>query len=253
MIKIIICGILGKMGTKLMEACFEDKNIEVVAGVDVEDGVLANIPIYKSFTACKQQADAVIDFSNPVLAPQIVDYCRSTQTALVMCTTGHSDAQSAMIRKLSDDVAVFRSANMSLGIALLKSLAKKAASVLHNDFDIEIVERHHNRKLDSPSGTAMMLAGEINSALGGQYDYIYDRHDMRQKRDKKEIGIHAIRGGTIVGDHEVIFAGNDEIITLSHSATSRTVLAMGAINAVRFIVKQPAGLYDMDSIMTGLE
>ena len=252
MIKVMICGVLGKMGTKVMDACFEDKNIEVVAGIDQQDGMLANIPIYKTISDCKNECNVVIDFSNPALTKDITDYCRTTKTALVMCTTGHSEQQTELIRRLADDVAVFSSANMSLGIALVKALAKKAAAVLHNDFDIEIVERHHNRKLDAPSGTAMMLANEINSALGGQCDYVYDRHAVRQKRDKKEIGMHAIRGGTIVGDHDIIFAGNDELITLSHSAASRTVFAMGAINAVRFIIKQPPGLYNMDSIMTGL-
>lgn len=252
MIKLIICGVLGKMGSQLMEACFEDHNIEIVAGVDTEEGRLANIPIYKSLAACPAAADVVIDFSNPGLTGAITDYCRETHSALVMCTTGHNEAQAALIRRLADDVAVFQSANMSLGIALLKALARKAALALHNDFDIEILERHHNRKLDAPSGTAMMLAGEINTALGGQYDYVYDRQQVRRKRDKREIGLHSIRGGTIVGDHEVIFAGNDEIITLSHSAASRAIFAVGALNAARFIVKQPPGFYNMDSLMAGI-
>jgi 4-hydroxy-tetrahydrodipicolinate reductase len=252
MIRVIICGILGKMGSRVMEACFEDKNIAVAAGIDVEDGVMANIPIYSSMARCAEQADVVIDFSSPALTGQIVDFCRSSKTALVMCTTGHGDTEAELIRRLSLDVAVFKSANMSLGIALLKSLAKRAAALLRDDFDIEIVERHHNRKLDAPSGTALLLANEINASLGGHYDYVYDRHALRQKRGKREIGIHAVRGGTIVGDHEVIFAGSDELITLSHSAASRAVFAVGAINAARFIAKQPPGLYDMDSVVTGL-
>lgn len=251
MIKVIICGILGKMGSQLMDACFEDPNIEILAGVDTEEGRLANIPIYKSLAACPA-ADVVIDFSNPALTGAIVDYCRDTHCALVICTTGHTEAQAALIRRLADDAAVFQSVNMSLGVALLKTLVRKAALALHNDFDIEILERHHNRKLDAPSGTAMMLANEINTALGGQYDYVYDRHQVRRKRDKREIGLHSIRGGTIVGDHEVIFAGNDEVLTLSHSAASRAVFAVGALNAARFIVKQPPGYYNMDSLMAGI-
>lgn len=249
MIQVMICGILGNMGAKVMEACFADQDIAIVAGIDQEDGVLANIPIYKSFSDCAQKADVLIDFSNPALAPAIVDYCAQTKTALVMCTTGHSEKEVALLRGLSEIVPVFFSANMSLGIALLKALAQKATAALHSDFDIEIVERHHNRKLDAPSGTAMMLGKAINDVVGGQYEFIYNRHDVRKKRDKKEIGMHAIRGGTIVGDHEILFAGNDENITLSHSASSRTVFAVGAINAARFIVKQQPGLYDMDSLM----
>jgi len=251
MTKVIICGVLGNMGAKILDICFDDHDIEVVAGIDQQDGVLANVPIFRSFSDCDIKADVVIDFSNPVLTDSIVEYCRAQNTALVMCTTGQNESELDAIRRLADSVPVFLSANMSVGIALLKSLAARAAAMLRDNFDIEIVEYHHHRKLDAPSGTAMMLANEINASTGNKYTYVYDRHDVRKSRDKNEIGMHAIRGGTIVGAHEVIFAGNDEVITLSHQASSRTVFAVGAVNAAKFVAKQKPGIYDMDSIMAG--
>ena len=252
MVRIIICGILGNMGSRLLEACYADNDVEVVAGVDQRSGKLDNIPLFSSFNDCAVKADVVVDFSNPALTDDILDYCARTKTALVLCTTGQSEDQMSKIRELARRVAVFKSANMSLGVALLTSLVKKAAVLLGDSFDIEIIEKHHNKKVDAPSGTAFMLADAINSVRGSGYDYTYDRHEERRQRRKNEIGIHAVRGGTIVGEHEVLFAGNDEVITLSHAAASKSLFATGAVKAAHFIVKQPAGLYNMDSMVQGL-
>lgn len=252
MLKIIICGILGNMGFRMLAACYADNGIEIVAGVDQRSGKLDNIPLFSSFDDCTVKGDVVVDFSNPALTDSILAFCARTKTALVLCTTGQTEEQMEKVRELAQKVAVFKSANMSLGVALLTSLAKKAAVLLGDSFDIEIVEKHHNKKVDAPSGTALMLADAINSVRGSEYDYTYDRHEERRQRRKNEIGIHAVRGGTIVGEHEVIFAGNDEVITLAHSAASKSLFATGAVKAAHFIVKQPAGLYNMDSMVQGL-
>ncbi len=250
MLNIVLCGILGTMGTKLMEACFEDMDIGIVAGVDVRDGVLANIPLYKSISQVKEKADVVIDFSHPSLTDDICAFCRTTRTPLVLCTTGQSEQQLAVVDDLSKSVPVFKSANMSLGITVLGALCKKAAKILGDDFDIEIVEMHHNKKIDAPSGTALLLANEINSVSQNKYDYVYDRQQKREKRGRSEIGIHSVRGGTIVGEHEVIFAGNDEVLKLSHTAASKTVLAVGALKAARYLVRQKPGMYDMQDLVS---
>ncbi len=252
MVKVIISGILGSMGTRVQEACFNDSNIEIVAGIDRREGLLNNIPLYASLSDCKVKADVLIDFSNPALTDSIADYCAQTNTPLVLCTTGQDARQLACIEELSTRVPVFKSANMSMGIALLCSLAKKASLFLGDGFDVEILEKHHNKKLDAPSGTALLLADAVNSVNGQKYDYIYDRHNKKAPRESSEIGISSIRGGTIVGEHEVIFAGNDEVITLSHSAASKQVFATGAVNAAKFIVRQKPGLYDMESMVRGL-
>lgn len=252
MVKVIICGILGNMGIRLQEACFNDNNIDIVAGIDRRDGVLNNIPLFASFADCTVKGDAVIDFSNPALTGDVAAFCETTKTPLVLCTTGQDEEQLARIEALSKVVPVFKSANMSMGIALLTSLAQKASLFLKDNFDIEILEKHHNQKLDAPSGTALLLADAINEINGKKYDYVYDRHAQKKQRDKKEIGISSIRGGTIVGEHEVIFAGSDELITLTHSAASKTVFAVGAVNAAKFIVRQRPGLYDMNSMIQSL-
>ena len=248
MTKIIICGILGKMGSVVMEECFESDDVAVVAGVDKQSGVLANIPLFDSFEKCNVNADVVVDFSSSVMCEQIVSYCEKTKTALVLCTTGYSDAQLEKISQLSKIVPVFKSANLSFGIAVVKAVAAKMAIVLKNDFDIEILEKHHNKKVDAPSGTAIMLADAINDACGKEYEYVYERQSVRKPREKKELGISSIRGGTIVGEHEIMFAGVDEVITLTHSAASKTVFAKGAITAAKFLSKQKPGRYDMNNI-----
>lgn len=251
--KVILCGILGNMGARMLETCYAAEDVEVVAGVDTRDGRLDNIPLYTSFAAVKEKADVVVDFSNPALTEDIARYCETTHTPVVLCTTGQNEAQTARIAALSRTVPVFKSANMSIGIALLTALAKQAAALLGESFDIEIVEQHHRRKLDAPSGTALMLADAINAARGNAFDYVYDRHDARQARRPNEIGIHSVRGGTIVGEHEVIFAGNDEVLRLSHSASSRSLFATGALKAARYLVRQKPGIYDMDALVQGLQ
>ncbi len=250
--KVLICGILGNMGARVQELCFADNEIDLVGGIARRGGVLSNIPLFASFADCTVKADVVIDFSSPELTEDLTAYCGRTKTPAVLCTTGHDEVQLAQIEALSATVPVFKSANMSMGVALLCSLAKRASAFLRDSFDIEILEKHHNRKLDAPSGTALMLADAINSVNGQKYDYVFDRRDRKAARAKNEIGFSSIRGGTIVGEHEVIFAGSDEVVTLSHTAASKTVFAVGAVNAAKFIIRQRPGLYDMESMLQGL-
>lgn len=249
MTRIIICGILGKMGGIVMEECFNADDVQVVAGVDIKSGVLSGVPLFQSFDDCDVKADVIIDFSSPVMCEGIIKYCKATKTALVLCTTGYSSDMLEAVDRLSKTVPVFRSANLSFGVAVVKALAAKIAPVLKNDFDVEIIEKHHNKKVDAPSGTALMLADSINDACGGDYEYVYERQSVRKPRGKKELGIHAVRGGTIVGEHEIIFAGTDEVITISHSAASKTVFAKGAITAAKLLSKQKPGRYDMDNLI----
>lgn len=249
MIKIAICGANGKMG-KNVYACAEERDdCKVIAGVDVFTKEYADFPIVSAPDKLPEKPDVIIDFSNPALLNNLLGYCLSTGTPLVIGSTGYSDEQIAQIKSAAQQIPIFFTFNMSLGINLLVELAKKAASVLGDHFDIEIVEKHHNQKIDAPSGTAIMLANAINETLDNSKHYVYDRHSRRQKREKSEIGMHSIRGGTIVGEHDVIFAGNDEVITLSHFAASKKVFANGAVNAAVAIKGQPAGLYDMSLIV----
>ena len=249
MTKIVICGANGKMGKNIYNCIAERDNCEVVAGVDVYTKQYADFPIVETLAQLPEKPDVIIDFSNPALLDSLLDYCLSTGTPLVIGSTGYDDEQTAKIKSAAAQIPVFFTFNMSLGINLLVELAKKAASILGDRFDIEIVEKHHNQKIDAPSGTAIMLANAINETLDNSKHYVYDRHSRRQKREKSEIGMHAIRGGTIVGEHDVIFAGNDEVITLSHSAASKTVFAEGAVNAALFLKDKPAGLYDMSRLI----
>lgn len=249
MIKVIICGASGKMGGFVADACKSDGDIQVVAGVD-KINLGQNFPIFGDFKSINTDADVIIDFSNPVLLDSILEYAIKTNTAVVLATTGYSDSQIEQIKKASKEIPVFFTFNMSLGVNLICSLAKKAAAVLGDGFDIEIVEKHHNQKIDAPSGTAIMLANAVNSCFGGEKVYEYDRHSKRRKRSPKEIGIHSVRGGTIVGEHDVIFAGHDETVTISHSAQSKEVFAVGSVKAAKFLAEKPAGLYDMNSIIS---
>ena len=249
MIKVIICGASGKMGGFVADACKSDGDIQVVAGVD-KINLGQNFPIFGDFKSINTDADVIIDFSNPILLDSILEYAIKTNTAVVLATTGYSDSQIEQIKEASKKVPVFFSFNMSLGVNLICSLAKKAATVLGDGFDIEIVEKHHNQKIDAPSGTAIMLANAVNSCFGGEKVYEYDRHSKRQKRSKKEIGIHSVRGGTIVGEHDVIFAGHDETVTFSPSAQAKEVFAVGSVKAAKFLAEKPAGLYDMNSIIS---
>lgn len=249
MVNIAICGANGKMGRNIHSCIAEREDCTTVAGVDLFTEQYADFPIVDTPAKLPVKPDVIIDFSNPASLDGLLEYCLSTGTPLVIGATGYSDEQIARIKAASEQIPVFFTFNMSLGINLLVQLAKKAASVLGDQFDIEIVEKHHNQKIDAPSGTAIMLANAINETLDNSKNYVYDRHSRRQKREKSEIGMHAIRGGTIVGEHDVIFAGNDEVITLSHSAASKTVFAAGAVNAAVFLKGQPSGLYDMSYLV----
>lgn len=249
MTNIAISGANGKMGKTIYNCIKERDNCKVVAGIDIYTEQYADFPIVDSPAKLPVKPDVIIDFSNPSSLDGLLDYCLSTGTPIVVGSTGYSDEQIQQIKSAAEQIPVFFTFNMSLGINLLVNLAKKAASVLGDQFDIEIVEKHHNQKIDAPSGTAIMLANAINETLGNSKHYVYDRHSRRQKREKTEIGMHAIRGGTIVGEHEVIFAGNDEVITLSHSASSKTVFAEGSVNAAVYLKDQKPGLYDMQMLV----
>ncbi len=247
--KILISGASGKMGHAVAAAIAGREDCIACAGVDLRTEQYGGFPIYESFAAVNEKPDVVIDFSNPAALDSLLEYCLTNGIPAVLATTGYSEEQTAKIRKAAESIPVFFSFNMSLGINLLVQLAKKATAILGGQFDIEIVEKHHNQKLDAPSGTAIMLADAINESLGGEYHYVYDRHSKRAKREKTEIGMHSIRGGTIVGEHDVIFAGHDEVITLSHSAASKEVFAVGAVNAAVFLADQKPGMYDMSAMM----
>lgn len=249
MINVILCGSGGKMGGYVANAIKEDTGMQVVAGVDKFNNS-QSFPVFKNFSEITVACDLIIDFSHPASLDNMLEFAILKKIPLVVATTGYSEAQIESIKNASKEIPVFFTFNMSLGVNLICSLAKKAASILGDGFDVEIVEKHHNQKIDAPSGTAIMLANSINEVFGDTMNYEYDRHSKRQKRTKNEIGIHSVRGGTIVGEHDVIFAGHDEIITISHSAFSKEVFAVGAVKAARFIYGKKAGLYDMNSIMS---
>ena len=243
-------GCNGHMGRVITGICSKDDNIEIVAGIDPYDGVPNDYPVFTSIDKCDVKADVIIDFSNAKAEDALVDYCVNKQIPAVLCTTGLSDEQIDNIKKASSKVAILKSANMSLGINTMMDLLKKAANVfVEAGYDIEIVEKHHNQKLDAPSGTALALADSINEEYDNSFEYVYDRSTKREKRTNKEIGISAVRGGTIVGDHDVIFAGTDEVITFSHSAYSKSVFAKGAVEAAKFLAGKGPGFYDMKDVI----
>ena len=244
--KILLNGCLGRMGRAVTDLA-ADRGYAVVAGVDMAGGTAA-YPIYDGFEPCPA-ADVVIDFSSPAALEAELAYVTAHGLPLVLCTTGLSEEQIAAVRAAAEQVPVFFSSNMSLGVAVLSALTKKAAAVLGDTYDIEIVEMHHNQKLDAPSGTALMLADAAKAGLSFEPEYTYDRHTRRQKRDKKEIGIASLRGGTVVGEHSVYFAGEQEVLTLSHSAGSRSVFASGALTAAKYLCGKPAGLYTMENLL----
>ena len=248
MIKILLVGACGKMGQNVAACVSEDKDTQIICGVDAFKKELS-FPVLSDFNEINVKPDVIIDFSNVSALDGLLAYAVRVGVPCVLATTGYSPEQIEKIKEASKKIPVFFTANMSLGVNLICSLAKKAAAFLGSDFDIEVIEKHHNQKLDAPSGTALMLANAINDVFDDKYSYEYDRHSKRQKRSKTEIGIHAIRGGTIVGEHDVIFAGHDEVITLSHSAQSKEVFAAGAVKATKFIVGKPNGLYDMGDIL----
>lgn len=250
MVNVIMHGCNGKMGRVITNLVEEDDNIQIVAGIDAYTGVANEYPVFASIKECDVKADAIIDFSVTAAIDDLLDYAVSTKTPVVVCTTGLSANQLEKINEASKSVAVLRSANMSLGINTLMKILKIATDVLADrGFDIEIVEKHHNQKVDAPSGTALALADCINQELNNEYDYTYDRSPVREKRKKKEIGISAVRGGTIVGEHEVIYAGTDEVIEIKHTAYSKAIFAKGAIDAAKFLANKEAGMYDMSDVI----
>ena len=252
MIKAIMHGCNGRMGTIISELSEKDDKIEIVAGIDPTGKGRFGYPVFYSISDCDVEADVVIDFSNSSAVPQLLAYCVEKKIPCVLCTTGLSAELTAEVTKASEKVAILKSANMSLGINLLMKLLKEASKVLGNTgFDIEIVEKHHNQKLDAPSGTAIALADSINEEFDGAYEYIFDRSQRRAKRDAKEMGISAVRGGSIVGEHDVIFAGPDEVITFSHTAYSRAVFGKGAVEAAKYLAGKPAGMYGMGDVING--
>lgn len=250
MVKIIMHGCNGKMGQVITDMVKNDDTAEIVAGIDVVDNRDNGYPVFTDIDACDVPADVIIDFAAAVAVDKLLDYSVKHKIPVVLCTTGLSESQIAKVEEASRKVAVLRSANMSLGINTLMKLLKEAANIFAPaGYDIEIVEKHHNQKVDAPSGTALALADSINEARNNEYEYVYDRSQVRKKRDKKELGISAVRGGTIVGEHEVIFAGVDEVIEFKHTAYSKSVFAKGAVEAGKYLAGKSAGLYNMSDVI----
>lgn len=250
MTKVIMHGCNGKMGQTITGLVAADDEIEIVAGIDTYDDGRNTYPVFSNINKCDIEADVVIDFSTAAAVDDLLAYCTQKKLPCVLCTTGLSEAQLTKVKDASGETAILKSANMSLGINMLLKLLKEAAGILAPaGFDIEIVEKHHNQKVDAPSGTALALADSIREELDDGYSYVYDRSTKREKRSKTEIGISAVRGGTIVGDHDVIFAGADEVITFSHRAYSKAVFGKGAIQAAKFLAGKPAGMYDMSDVI----
>lgn len=248
MIKVAVCGALGKMGANILELLEGDGEAQAVCGIDAKSGETRGLKFYSSFKDITDKPDVIIDFSSPAALESELEYAVENGVPAVIGSTGFTAEQIEKIEKASEKVAIFRTANFSLGVNLLCELVKRAAETLGEKFDIEIIEKHHNKKVDAPSGTALMLADSANSAFGGDKPYVNGREGICGKRGN-EIGMHAVRGGTIVGEHEVMFCGEDEIITLSHSARSKKVFAAGAIKAAKWLAGKPAGLYNMSDIL----
>ena len=250
MVKMIMHGCNGRMGHVIVDLCKEDQDIQVVAGVDAFGESSYDFPVFKSLSECNACADVIVDFSNASAVDGLLDFCTAKGVPVVLCSTGLSAEQLDKVKEASAKVAVLKSANMSVGVnALIKVLKEVSPLFAAAGFDIEIVEKHHNQKLDAPSGTAIALADSINESLNNEYEYVYDRSTRREKRPVKEIGISAVRGGTIVGDHDIIFAGLDEVVTLSHRAYSRAIFGKGAIQSAKFLAGKSAGMYDMSDVL----
>ena len=250
MVRVIMHGCNGVMGQVITGMAKDMEGLTIVAGIDLKNDKENGYPVYASLEECKEEADAVVDFASPKAADHLMDFCAEKKLGLVLCTTGLSEEQIKKVKETAEKTAVLRSANMSLGVNLLLKLVQEAAKVLASSgFDIEIVEKHHNQKKDAPSGTALALAESMNEALGNQYNYVYDRSSVHEKRDPKEIGIASVRGGSIVGDHDVIFAGKDEVITFNHTAYSKAIFAKGALEAAKFLAGKEPGLYDMSDVV----
>ena len=249
MIKILLSGANGKMGQAVTRAIEGYDNIKICAGFDINTESKSDFPVYDNLSKLTEKPDAIIDFSHPALLDSLLDYAVKNDIPAVICTTGLSREQILRIEYESNQIRLFFSANMSLGVNLLIDLVCRASKILEDNFDIEIIEKHHNQKLDAPSGTALAIADAISDAVTFEPEYTYDRHSVRKKRDKKEIGIHAVRGGTIVGEHDVIFAGTDEVIEIKHSASSKEVFAVGAVRAAIYLTNQKPGLYAMKDLI----
>ena len=250
MIRIIICGCNGHMGQTVTRIADEREDTEVVAGIDKYKGVENKYPVYDDLSECDVKADAVIDFSAPAALTGLLEYGRKTGTPLIICSTGYTKEQIAEIDAASKEVAILRSANMSLGVNVLAKLITQAVKELAPaGFDVEIVEKHHNLKKDAPSGTALYLADAVNEGADGRYRYVYDRSQRSEKRPQDEIGISAVRGGNIPGDHDVIFAGEDEVVTFSHRAYSKAVFARGAVQAAVYMCGKGPGMYSMQDVI----
>lgn len=246
----IMHGCNGRMGQMITNLVKEEAQVEIVAGVDTFDGIQNPYPVFEKIEMCNVEADVVIDFSNAKAVDGLLSYCEEKKLPVVLCTTGLSEEQLVRVKEVSEKSAVLKSANMSMGINLLMKLLKDAVKVLSPaGYDVEIVEKHHNQKLDAPSGTALALADSMNEAMDQTYEYVYDRSQVRKKREKKEMGISAVRAGTIVGEHEVLFAGIDEVIEFKHTAYSRSVFGKGALEAAKFLAGKPAGMYDMSDVI----
>lgn len=251
---IMLSGCNGKMGQVVTAMCAQREGVEIVAGVDVHAERRNGYPVYADPMECPENVDCVIDFSNPAALPSLLSYCKKSGSAIVLATTGYSEDQINMIQEASKTLRIFRSANMSLGINVLMALVRQAAKVLGDTCDIEIVEKHHNRKLDAPSGTALMIADAAASSLPRTPEYVYERHSARKPRDAREIGISSVRGGTVVGEHEILFAGTDEVLEIRHTAYSREIFANGAIKAAQFLKSQTApGLYNMEDLVAEVQ
>ena len=250
MVKIIMHGCNGHMGQVISGIVEKDPDAEIVAGIDIADQGKNSYPVFTDIDTCQVEADAIIDFSSAKATDKLLEYSAARQIPVVLCSTGLSEEQLAKVEETSKKVAVLKSANMSLGINTLLKLVQDAAKVLATaGFDMEIVEKHHRLKVDAPSGTALALADSINEAMDNKYHYVYDRSQKREKRDDKEIGISAFRGGTIVGEHEIIFAGQDEVIEFKHTAYSKAIFGKGAVEAAKFLAGKPAGRYDMSDVI----
>ena len=250
MINIVVSGCNGAMGRVLTNVIEETEDTTIVAGIDKDINLYKNsYPVYESPSLVKEKCDVIIDFSNPSNINGLLEYSVNNDIALVIATTGFSDEEENKIKEASKFIRIFKSSNMSLGVNVLINLAKQATNTLGNITDIEIIEKHHNKKVDAPSGTAKMIAEAINKELDGSMEFNYGRIGNDAKRKEKEIGIHAVRGGTIPGEHTVIFAGLDEIIEIKHTALSKRVFAQGSINAAQYILNKKNGLYDMDSLI----
>lgn len=247
--KIILIGACGRMGKTVAELA-EHRGVEIVCGIDLHPCPMP-FPVYASLTEAPNDADVVVDFSSPSGLQETLAFCTKGRIPLLLAATGYSDDDIAAIEQSARSIPIFKTGNLSVGVCLLQLLAKKAAFVLR-DFDAEIIEKHHNQKKDAPSGTALMLAESVNEGFGNSKREVFGRHGMVGARDKNEIGIHAVRGGTIVGEHEVIFAGEDEVLTLAHSARSRKVFATGALQSAAWLTSQRAGLYNMNHLLEGI-